>query len=213
VPELAGFRVASWDTPLRVNPNRQPGRWNHAGSGPTQYIALHPLATWAEYLRWHDLRSRDSLRYLRLAVWAIRAVVEHAEMVHYDTAAKLGLRPEDLIANDWSACQTVAERLRRDHAAPKILETPSAALPGARNLVILDARVAVPYTMEPLDPVDLPVTLAAAGARPPAGLLKLVRFRGEPHPEFEAWQRGDDFELLEPSDAVLAEDAQAASSP
>lgn len=204
MPEFTGFRVASWDTPLRANPNRQPGRWNDAGSGPTQYIALHPLATWAEYLRWHDLRSASEIAQLRLGVWAIRVIVDDPLEVRFDTASTLGLQPEDLIADDWSACQLAAERLRADRAAPKVLQTPSAALPGARNIVILEPRVAIPYSFEPIDRIDLPTTLAAAGARPPQSILGLVRFRGQAHAEFDAWERGERFELIEPADSVLA---------
>lgn len=210
MPEYAGFRIASWDTPLRVNANRQAGRWNQADSGPTQYIALHPLATWAEYLRWHDLRDREALRNIRLAVWAIRVIVDDVFELRYDNADELGLRAEDLVADDWTPCQDVAERLRTDRLATHVLITPSAALPGARNVVILDARAPLPYSAEPIDDIDLPVTLAAAGARPPASLLQLVRFRGDPHAEYEAWRRGDPFELIEPSDSVLAEDARSA---
>ena len=203
--------MASWDTPLRVNPNRQPGRWNYADSGATQYIALHPLATWAEYLRWHDLRDPESLREIRLGVWAIRVIADDVLVVGFDNAGTLGLRPEDLISDDWAGCQAAAERLRADPGAPKVLETPSAALPGGRNVVILDARVAIPYGAEPVDEVDVPVSLAAAGARPPTSVLDLVRFRGEPHSEFEAWQRGEQFTLVEPSDALLADDVRDAT--
>jgi RES domain-containing protein len=202
--------VSSWDTPLRVNPNRQAGRWNHAGSGPTQYIALHPLGTWAEYLRWHELREAGQLRHIRLGVWAIRLLGEPPLLVDYDRASSLELEAEDLVSEDWSACQAAAERLRSDRAAPKSLIVPSAALPGARNLVILEARVAVPYTFDPLHVTDMPVTLAAAGARPPASLLELVRHAGEPHAELDAWRRGVSFQLVEPSDALLADDVGSA---
>jgi RES domain-containing protein len=210
MPELAGFRVASWDTPLRVNPNRQPGRWNLPDSGPTQYIALHPLATWAEYLRWHEIRGHERLAQLRLGVWAIRAQVEKPLSVGFDDAARLELEPEALVSDDWSECQAAAERLRGDRSAPKAFVVPSAALPGARNLVILEARVPLPYSYQPLDPIDTPVTLAAAGARPPASLLELIRYRGEVHAELEAWRRGERFQLVEPNDTLLAEEAARA---
>jgi hypothetical protein len=210
--EEVGFRVASWDTPLRVNPNRHAGRWNHADSGATQYIALHPLGTWAEYLRWHDLRERSQLHAIRLGVWALRVDLEDAVDIHFENAEAAGLpSPEALVSDDWSACQALADRLRSDRAAPKALIVPSAALPGARTLVILEPCVAVPYTFQPLDRTDIPVTLAAAGARPPASILELVRFSGEKHAELEAWRRGAAFELVEPSDALLADDARAAS--
>jgi RES domain-containing protein len=209
--ELVGFRVASWDTPLRANPNRAAGRFNQARSGATQYIALHPLATWAEYLRWHDLRDPAALREIRLGVWAIRVNVEEMLSLDFDNAHELGLSAEDLISDDWSACQDPAERLRSDPAGAKVLRTPSAALPGAHNLVILEARVAVPYSFTPIDSVDTPVTLCAAGARPPKALVELVRFRGDGHAGYEAWlDGGTAFELVEPSDELLAEDARRA---
>lgn len=209
MPEFVGFRVASWDRPLRVNPNRQPGRWNRAGSTATQYIALHPLASWAEYLRWHDLREPDQVREIRLGVWAIRVIVDDIRVVRYDTASSIGLSAEDLVDDDWTRCQGAAEQLRSDRAGPKVLQTPSAALPGACNIVILEPRVSIPYSFEPIDSGDLPVTLAAAGARPPTSLLGLVRYRGEEHPELAAWKRGERFELIEPDDALLAEDARS----
>lgn len=208
--ELVGFRVASWDTPLRANANRQPGRFNHARSGATQYIALHPLATWAEYLRWHDLRDAAALREIRLGVWAIRVNVEEMLNVDFDNAHELGLSAEDLISDDWSACQAAGERLRSDPGAPKILRTPSAALPGAHNVVILEARVAVPYSFTPIDSVDTPVTLCAAGAQPPKALLELVRFRGAEHAGYRAWRGGEGFELVEPPDELLAEELRRA---
>ncbi len=207
--DLAGFRVASWDTPLRVNPNRQPGRFNYAESPPTQYISLHPLASWAEYIRWHDLREPDALREIRLGVWAIRAIAQDLLVLDYNNAEALGIRAEDLISDDWSQCQALAERLRADRRAPAVLQVPSAALPGARNLVILGPRVAVPYSFTPIDPIDVPVTLCAAGARPPESLLGLVRYRGQDHAEYQAWQRGEAYELIEPADTLLAEDLRA----
>lgn len=209
MPELAGFRLASWDTPLRANPNRHEARWNRAGAGATQYISLHPLAPWAEYLRWHGIETWDRARELRLGIWAIRVIADDIVNVTYETARSLGLEPEDLISDDWSACQLAADRIRADRGSGKILRTPSAALPGTRALVILEPRVAIPYSFEPIDSVDMPLTLAAAGARPPRSLLDLVRHRGQPHAEFEAWNRGDRYELIEPPDALLADDLRA----
>jgi RES domain-containing protein len=209
--DLLGFRVASWDTPLRVNPNRQPGRFNYAESPATQYITLHPLASWAEYIRWHAVREPRALSEIRLGVWAIRVVVRDLLVIDYNNAESLGIRAEDLISDDWSSCQALAERLRADPRNPKVLQVPSAALPGARNIVILGPRVAIPYSFEPLDELDTPVTLCAAGARPPRSLLDLVRFRGEDHAEYEAWQLGDTYALIEPSDTLLAEDLDAQS--
>ena len=208
MPELIGFRLASWDTPLRVNPNRHEGRWNKAGSGATQYIALHPLAPWAEYLRWHGIKKWQVARELRLGVWALRVIDEEILDVTYETAGDLGLQPEDLVSDDWSPCQDAAERIRADRSSRRVLRTPGAALPGTQNIVILEPRVAIPYSRSPIDIVDVPITLVAAGARPPESLLPLVRHRGEPHPELDTWRAGLRFELVEPSDTLLAEDVR-----
>jgi RES domain-containing protein len=204
--ELVGFRVASWDTPLRVNPNRQAGRYNYAESTATQYISLHPLASWAEYIRWHDLRDPQALREIRLGVWAIRIIAEDPLALDFDGAEAQGIAAKDLISDDWSRCQALGERLRGDPRAPKLLRVPSAALPGARNLVILGPRVAVPYSFTPIDPIDVPVTLCAVAARPPESLLALVRYHGEDHAEYRAWQRGEPFQLIEPADTLLAKE-------
>jgi hypothetical protein len=131
--ELVGFRVASWDTPLRVNPNRQPGRFNYAGSGATQYIALHPLASWAEYMRWHDLREPGALSEIRLGVWVIRIIVQDLLVLDYNNAQMLGTNAESLISDDWSRCQELAQRLRADRRAPEVLATWSSSDPELRS--------------------------------------------------------------------------------
>lgn len=205
MPELVGFRVASWDTPLRVNPNRQPGRFNGVESPATQYLGLHPLGSWAEYLRWHGLRHPGELREIRLGVWAVRVIAEKLLVIDYDNAEEHGIRPEDLISDDWTRCQALGDRLRADHRGPRVLQVPSAALPGARNIVMFGPRVAAPYSLDPIDPtVDVPMALCAAGGRPPESLLQLVRYRGEDHAGYRAWRAGRRYELREPADTLLA---------
>jgi RES domain-containing protein len=206
MPELIGFRVAAWDTPLRVHPNRQAGRYNRAQSPPTQYIALHPLGSWAEYIRWHGLHEPEQLRPIRLGVWVLKVSAPNLIALDFDNAEQHGLRPEDLVADDWNRCQIFAEALRTDPVHPKALLVPSAALPGTRNLVLFGARVAMPYSLVPLDENDIPTTLCAAGAQPPQSLLELVRQRGQEHAELSAWQRGERYHLIEPPDALLADD-------
>jgi RES domain-containing protein len=200
VPELPGFRISSWDTPLRANPNRSDGRWNYAGSEATQYISLHPLGAWAEFLRWHGLTDPADYREIRQAVWAIRVIADDILVVRFDNADVIGLEAEDLISDDWTACQAAADRLRLDAGAPKVLQVPNAALPGTQNIVILEERVSIPYTFEPIDPIDLPSTLIGSGASPPPSLRSLVRFRDEPHLEYLEWTKGNRFRLAEPKD-------------
>jgi RES domain-containing protein len=193
VPELPGFRLASWDTPLRVNPNRTAGRFNRENSPATQYIALHPLTPWAEYLRSHGLTSREEVADRRLRTWSIRVIASEIVEIDFEHAADYGLDPYDLISDDWTACQEFADRLRQDAAAPEVVKVPSAALPGTSNVVIFGEREDIPYLWTPIDEGDLPACIVAEEGRPPMKLLDLVRHSGQPHAEFEAWAAGHRF--------------------
>ncbi|MEX1141473.1 MAG: RES family NAD+ phosphorylase [Thermoleophilaceae bacterium] len=195
--ELPGFRLAAWDTPLRVHAHREAGRYHRAGSPPTQYIGLHPLAPWAEYMRHHGLRSRDEVDDRRIRTWAIRVTGPEPVEIAFDDAPDHGLDAYDLVSDDWGACQDLADRLRTDAAAPNVVVVPSAALPGARNVVIFDERVDIPYQWEPVDDVDLPACVVAEEGRPPAGLADLVRHRDDDHAELEAWRSGEPFDLAD----------------
>lgn len=197
MPELSGFRLAAWDTPLRANPNRSPGRFNRENSPATQYIGLHPLTPWAEYLRTHAITSRDAVNDRRIRIWAIRLVTSEITTIDFENAPTFGLDPRNLISDDWTACQEFADRLREDAAAPKVLRVPSAALAGTRNVVILGERVDMPYLWTPLDEGDLPTCVVVEQGCPPERLLDVVRYEGEPHAEFEAWSRGRGYEFAD----------------
>lgn len=190
MPEV-GFRIANWDTPLRPNPHRSPGRYNRAGSPPTQYVSLHPLTPWAEYLRSNDLRLPEQGAELQLNLWALRVDLSEAVAVGFENCfADFGIEPEGLVGDDHGECQALADRLRADSSMPKALVVPSAALPGTRNLVILEARQAIPFQWTPIDSGDIPACVLTKASRPPDGLLQKVRFAGDPHAEMEAWRDG-----------------------
>lgn len=193
-----GFRISDWDTPLRVNPHRMPGRFHRAGSPPTQYICLHPLGPWAEYLRNHDLRRLEDIADLRLNLWALR--VDLIDAVEFDFEAVernpgLGIEPDDLVSDDHTKCQELADRLRADAAAPKAILVPNAALPGARNLILFGPRVQIPYLWTPIDTGDIPTCALTKASQPPAGLVERVRFAGHPHAALDAWRGGRRFEF------------------
>ncbi len=185
------YRIAGWDTPLRVNPNRSAGRYNEAGSPATQYLCLHPLGPWAEYLRANELRDPADLAERRLRIWALRVDLDAAERMDFTTAERFGLNgAEDLIADGHAACRGLAERLRADPRGPESIIVPSAALPGTENVVIFGERVQIPYSWEPISSVDIPACVIAERSQPPTGLLPLVRFRGQSHPALEAHRKG-----------------------
>jgi RES domain-containing protein len=189
--EAVAYRIASWDSPLRVNQNRSPGRFNDAGSPATQYLCLHPLGPWAEYLRANDLRGVDRLAEHRLRIWALRVQLSNVTRVDFRNAEEFDLRePEQLIADDHSACRALGERLRTDPRRPKAICVPSAALPGTENIVIFGERVQIPYSWSPISAVDIPACVVAERSEPPPGVGPLVRHVGDPHPAFDAWREG-----------------------
>lgn len=192
---LTAFRLASWRRPLRTEPSRVPGRFHVAtDEDATQYLCLHPLGPWAEFLRGEDLREVD---HIRQRVWALRLRVRGLVRLGFAEAAAHGLRPGDLVSDDHRACRRLAARLRDAGAAGAIV--PSAALPGTENVVLFGARVSSPWTVEPLGPIDLPAGLTADAARPPARLVGAVRYRGDAHRGLEAWRGGEELVFAEPS--------------
>ena len=198
---LIAFRAANFETPLWTLPNPQAGRYNEAGTAATQYLALHPLTPWAEVLRNAGQTTPEQARGLRVAIWVLRVTLdEEPVQLTYETAPAWGLAPEDLVADDHGPCRDLARRLREDDGVPSVLIAPSAALPGTRNLVILEERVDVGYHEEPIDIVDVPAALASQDGHAADGLSALVHHKGvaETHPELEAWIGGDEYELEQP---------------
>jgi hypothetical protein len=97
---------------------------------------------------------------------------------------------DDLVSDDYEPCRAIADGLRADGAAGLIV--PSAALPGTKNVVLFGARVAAPYSSEPLSGIDVPTSITGERGQALVTLLALVRFAGQPHP-------GASFQFEEPS--------------
>jgi len=184
------FRIASWDTPLRANPNRAAARYNDAGSPATQYLSLHPLGHWAEYLRTHGLRDAVQVADRRLRIWAVKVDLSRAVEIGYAEAASFGIEASDLVSDDHHRCRELAAKLRQGAGSPATIIVPSAALPGTRNVVIFGERVQIPYDWPPKSSIDLPACVVAERSQPPDGLERFVRHRGDEHLELEAWNEG-----------------------
>jgi hypothetical protein len=193
---MVAYRLSTYGNPLRTEPARKPGRY-HTGEedSPTQYISLHPLGPLAEFMRANDVRLPDQVRQVRQRTWAIRLDIDGLPEITLSTADDFGLDAASLIDDDPSGCQELGRRLRDE--VPGIV-VPSAALPGTRNVVLFGPRVGSPYLIDPISTVDLPASITAHAARPMVSLLAVVRFRGEPHAELEAFHRGDVFDFDEP---------------
>lgn len=184
------YRISAWDTPLRVNPNRTAARFNAAGSPATQYLCLHPLGPWAEYVRFQDLRDERELNAHRLRLWAIRVDLSGALEISFSNAERYGLLPYELTSDAYEACRRLADNVRGNSFTTKTIVVPSAALPGTRNVIIFGERIAIPFDWKPLGSVDLPTTILAERGGFPAGITSVTRYRGESNPELEAWEAG-----------------------
>jgi hypothetical protein len=179
---VVAYRLASWRRPLRTEPSRVAGRFHRVTEdSPTQYLCLHPLGPWAEFLRASDLRTAEQLALVRHRTWALRLDRSGLARIGFDEARDFGLRPGDLVSDDQRACRRLAGRLRADGVPGAIV--PSAALPGTDGVVLFGERAAAPYLVEAIGDVDVPASLTADGGRP----------------ALEAWRRGAPFRLAEPS--------------
>jgi RES domain len=195
---VVAYRLASWRRPLRTEPSRVAGRFHRSTEdSPTQYLCLHPLGPWAEFLRATGLEGAEQLAVVRHRTWALRIDVSGLVPIGFAEAGEHGLRPCDLVSDDLRACHRLADRLRAAGVPGAIV--PSAALPGTDNVVLFGERAAAPYLVEPLSAVDVPASLTADGGRPPLGLLERVRRRGAAHAALEAWRAGVPYRLTEPS--------------
>ena len=193
-----GYRKADWDSPLWALPNTRAGRYNLAGESGTQYLCGHPWGPWAETLRWEDRRTDEEALDLAGRIWAVRAVLPKPPLLlGFQNAKDYGLNPDDLVAEDYRACQRFATEARA--AGAQALLVPSAALPGTSNLVILGPRVLLSWDAEVVDPlVDAAAGVLADRAGCPLSVLPFVRWRGESHPALEEHEAGRAFSFQEP---------------
>jgi RES domain-containing protein len=179
------YRYSTYDTPFWVHPNTTDGRWHRAGDGPTQYSSLSTEGAWAELIRSEGLRTEKELAFVRMPLWQAKidvgTVVDYSE---FERAERAGFRPEDLVADDWSACQDEGRRLR-DLGVAGVL-CPSAALPGAVNLTLFGPKVAIEWDARATLASAVPAQVVTVGS-PPPGLLTRVRHRGDPHAGLEGF--------------------------
>ena len=176
---------------------------------PTQYLCLHPLGPWAEFVRGSGLDTPEQLAMVRHRTWALRVDLTGLPRIGFAEAARHGLRPGDLVSDDLRALPPPGRPAARRRAAPGAI-VPSAALPGTENVVLFGERAAAPYLVDPLSPVDVPASLTADGGRPPLGVLERVRRRGTPHAGLEAWRAEEPLPVVEPELGGVAGAGRAA---
>jgi RES domain len=189
--DVVAYRVTSYDSPFWVNPNRRDGRWNIAGQGVVQYLALDPEAPWAEQLRGQDLGTEHDAAMFRAALWLIRIYEQQlADYGSFEKAEAAGFPADALVDDDWEQCQNEARRLQS--LGYRGVLAPSAALPGSQSLTLFGPRVPVAWTTQVRTASMLPVQATASGG-PPPGLVARVRYFGQTHAglaEYRARQEG-----------------------
>lgn len=180
VDEVA-YRWTDYDTPLWSRPNSTAQRWNRTREAPTQYLSLSPEGAWAELIRTEDLTSVAQVRLVSMPLWALHVRETHvADYATFEKAEAAGFPSDALVNEDHERCRAEGTRLR-EHGFRGVL-APSAALPGAVNLTLFGARLAVEWDCEEDRRLAafLPVRQLAVG-HPPDDLLPRVRQRGAAH--------------------------------
>jgi RES domain-containing protein len=188
--EAVAFRWSDYDTPLWARPNTSAQRWNQTGESPTQYLSLTTDGAWAELIRAEDLRTVEEMRLIDMPMWVLR--VRETRIADYGTfekAATAGFPPDALTDEDHGRCRVEGARLRAEGFRGVL--APSAALPGATNLTLFGARLAVDWDCRDEHRLSssIPAKQLAIG-HPPDGLLTRVRQHGAEHVGLTAFADG-----------------------
>jgi RES domain-containing protein len=188
------YRHAAYDTPWWAFLSSRPGRFHRAGEETTQYLSLHPLGPSAEMLRQHVGPGGNPDDVL-LNLWVVLVEVDDVVRITFDDCSKHGITPDELVGDDYTPTQALADDVRAKGLAGLIV--PSAALPGTENLVLFGARVLHPYLATPFSVDEVPTGHLSDGARPPAEVTALVRWSGTPHTALEQWKSTGTFDMLD----------------
>jgi RES domain-containing protein len=181
------FRYSDYDVPLWARANSRDGRWQRARTVPTQYLSLSVDGSWAELVRWENLRTPEELQLVRMPMWVLR--IRESRLADYSTfelAEAAGFPPDALIDEDYTRCQEEGDRLRA--AGFRGVLAPSASCPGEINLTLFGPRIAVGWDTpsSKLLASFVPTKQIAVG-HPPEDLLPRVRHHGAVHSGLEEY--------------------------
>jgi RES domain len=192
--KLSAFRHASYDTPWWAFPSSRSGRFHRARTDTVQYLCLHPLGPAAEMLR-HNLGPSGNPDDVILNIWTAHVEVDNPVRVDFGDCAEYGLTPDELVGDDYTPTQALADAVRDNGQSAMIVA--SAALPGTHNLILVGERVLHPFLSTPFAPVEIPTGHLTDGARPPAEVAPHVRWFGTPHPSVEQWKTTGTYDLFD----------------
>ncbi|MGH3959284.1 RES family NAD+ phosphorylase [Mycobacterium sp.] len=196
---LTAFRHASYDSPWWAFPSSRAGRFHRAKSDTVQYLSLHPLGPAAEMLR-HNVGASGNPDDVLLNLWTALVDADDATRVDFDDCDRYGVTPDELVGDDYTATQALADLVRDGGATAMIV--PSAALPGTYNLILFGVRVLNPFLSAPLIPEEIPTGHLTDGARPPAEVAPHVRWFGDPHKAAEQWKKTGRYDLFDDPNAM-----------
>ena len=191
---LTVFRHASYDSPWWAFPSSRAGRFHRARSDTVQYLSLHPLGPAAEMLR-HHLGPQGNPDDIVLNLWTAVIDVDDPTRVDFDDCARYRLTPDELVGDDYTTTQELANIVRDSGSTAMIV--PSAALPGAHNLILFGVRILNPFLSQPLTPEEIPTGHLTDAARAPAEVAPYVRWFDTPHKAAEQWKTTGDYELFD----------------
>ena len=186
------YRLASWRRPLRTEPSRVAGRFHRmTEESPTQYLCLHPLGPWAEFVR--ALGARDA----RAARAGQASDLGAARRPRRAAADRLRRGAPSTACGPATSCPTTSAPATGSptgcaRRACRARSCRALRCPGTENVVLFGERAAAPYLVDPLSAVDVP-SLAHRRRRPPAaracssGSAAAARRT----PGLEAWRAGE----------------------
>jgi hypothetical protein len=188
------FRHASYDSPWWALPSPRGGRFHRAGQEAVQYLSLHPLGPAAEMLRHHVGPEGDPDQVV-LNLWTAVIDLDDVTQLDFDDCRSYGRTVDELVGDDYSATQALADAVRARGAAAMV--APSAALPGTHNLIMFGVRLLHPFLWEPLMPEEIPTGHLTDGARPAAEVAGHVRWFGTAHAAAEQWKLTGTYNLFD----------------
>ncbi|HEX2284724.1 MAG TPA: RES family NAD+ phosphorylase [Mycobacterium sp.] len=191
---FTAFRHAAYDTPWWAFPSSREGRFHRAGQDTVQYLSLHPLGPAAEMLR-HNVGPDGDADDVVLNLWTAVITVEAVVTVDFDDCQTYGLTVDELVGDDYTPTQTLADAVRSGKAEAMVV--PSAALPGTHNLILFGVRVLHPFLWEPISAEEVPTGHLTDGARPAVEVVDRVRWRGAVHTAVEQWKQAGTYGLFD----------------
>jgi hypothetical protein len=115
-----------------------------------------------------------------MSLWQLRldegAVLDLSDP---ERAAEQGVAWDDLVSDDWSACQQLGREIV--DAGGRGVVGPCAALPGSMSITVFGARSEISWTAPRRLAIQVPAREILRGA-PGAGLVASTRFFGLPYP-------------------------------